>query len=201
MTKLITLLLSIYVLFLLSGCATSDLSYKNDNIHLRINDASLQVHGVALQEKHDNFSTLFLTQRLLRLDDGSLAVFEDARTDMQFQFDQTTPRSIKIIFDAKSVLRVHYDTFIYAFQVVLKDNRVLNVLVAQGYDQELQMLYGMSTEKMNNMLKELGQDAKPAFYKNVIDLSSEPTPYITGWTVQKVHLAPLVVPVPRFGRL
>ena len=201
MTKLITLLLSIYVLFLLSGCATSDLSYKNDNIHLRINDASLKVHGVALQEKHDNFSTLFLTQRLLRLDDGSLAVFEDARTDMQFQFDQTTPRSIKIIFDAKSVLRVHYDTFIYAFQVVLKDNRVLNVIVAQGYDQELQMLYGMSTEKMDDILKELGQDAKPAFYKNVIDLSSEPTPYVSRWTVQKVHLVPLVVPVPRFGRL
>ncbi len=186
---------------MLSGCATSDLSYKNDNIHLRIKDESLQVHGVALQEKHDNFSTLFLTQRLLRLDDGNLVVFEDARTDMQFQFDQTIPRSIKIIFDAKSVLRVHYNTFIYAFQVVLKDNRVLNVLVAQGYDRELQMLYGMNTKKMDDMLKELGQDSKPAFYKNVIDLRSEPTPYITRWTVQKVHFAPLVVPVPRFGRL
>ncbi|HEY9128881.1 MAG TPA: hypothetical protein VIN02_03500 [Sulfurovum sp.] len=201
MKKLIKPFLTVFVLFILSGCATSDLSYKNDNIHLRINDASLQVHGVTLQEKHDNFSTLFLTQRLLRLDDGSMAVFEDARTDMQFQFDQTTPRSIKIIFDAKSVLRVHYNTFIYAFQVILKDNRVLNVLVAQGYNQELQMLYGMSTEKMNDMLKELGQDAKPAFYKNVIDLSSEPSPYVSRWTVQKVHLAPLVVPVPRFGRL
>ena len=201
MKKLIKPFLTIFVLFMLSGCATSDLSYKNDNIHLRINDASLQVHGVTLQEKHDNFSTLFLTQRVLRLDDGSMAVFEDARTDMQFQFDQTTPRSIKIIFDAKSVLRVHYNTFIYAFQVILKDNRVLNVLVAQGYNQELQMLYGMSTEKMNDMLKELGQDAKPAFYKNVIDLSSEPSPYVSRWTVQKVHLAPLVVPVPRFGRL
>ena len=201
MKKLIKPFLTIFVLFILSGCATSDLSYKNDNIHLRINDASLQVHGVTLQEKHDNFSTLFLTQRLLRLDDGSMAVFEDARTDMQFQFDQTTPRSIKIIFDAKSVLRVHYNTFIYAFQVILKDKRVLNVLVAQGYNQELQMLYGMSTEKMNDMLKELGQDAKPAFYKNVIDLSSEPSPYVSRWTVQKVHLAPLVVPVPRFGRL
>ena len=201
MKKLIKPFLTIFVLFMLSGCATSDLSYKNDNIHLRINDASLQVHGVTLQEKHDNFSTLFLTQRLLRLDDGSMAVFEDARSDMQFQFDQTTPRSIKIIFDAKSVLRVHYNTFIYAFQVILKDNKVLNVLVAQGYNQELQMLYGMSTEKMNDMLKELGQDAKPAFYKNVIDLSSAPSPYVSRWTVQKVHLAPLVVPVPRFGRL
>lgn len=201
MNKIINLLSLSLMAMLFNGCATSNLSYQNENINLRIDNASLQVHGVTLEKKLDNFSTLFLTQKLLRLDDGSLVVFEDAETDMQYRFEPTTPRSIKIIFDAKQVIRVHYNTFIYAFQVVQKDNRVLNVLVAQSYDQELQMVYGMSTKKLDEMLNELDQNAKPAYYKNVIDLSKESSPYISQWTTQKVHIVPLVVPIQRLGRL
>ena len=201
MKHLFKLLLSSLIIILSSGCATSNLSYNNENINLRINNASLQLPGVTLKEKNDNFSTLFLTQKLLRLDDGSLVVYEEANTDMQYRFDPTTPRSIDIIFDAKQVIKIHYNTFIYAFQVVLKDNRVLNVLVAQGYDQELQMVYGMSTEKLNKMLKDLDQNTKPAYYKNVINLKNEPIPFISRWSTRKVHLAPLVVPVRRIGRL
>ena len=201
MNRVIKGLSALLIVVLLSGCATSTLSYKNENINLRIDNASLEVHGITLEDKLDNFSTLFLTQKLLRLDDGSLVVFEEAETDMQYRFDPTTPRSIQIIFDAKRVIRVHYNTFIYAFQVVLKDNRVLNVLVSQGYDQELQMVYGMSTDKLDEILKRLGQNAKPGTYKNVIDLSKEPSPYISQWTTHKVHIVPLVVPIRRVGRL
>ena len=187
-------LLSALVVLLLSGCAMSDLSYNNETIYLRIDDASLRVKGKRLEEKNDNFSTLFLTQKLVRIDDATLVVFEEARTDMQYKFEPTIPRSIKIIFDAKKVIKVHYNTFIYAFQVVLKDNRVLNVLVAQGNNQRLQMLYGMSTDKMDQMLRELGQDVKPALYKDVIDLRNEPTPFMSQWSIRSVHLTPLVVP-------
>jgi len=131
-TKMTKLLFTIITLLIISGCATSNLSYKNEELNLRINETSLQVHGTQLDQKNENFSTLFLTQKLLRLDDGSLVVYEEAETDMQYRFDPTTPRSIKIIFDAKRVIKLHYNTFIYAFQVILKDSRVLNVLVAQG---------------------------------------------------------------------
>jgi len=199
LNKILKPLLSAFVVLLLSGCATSDLSYNNENIHLRIKDASLQVKGKTLEAKHDNFSTLFLTQKLVRLDDTTLVVFEEARTDMQYRFEPTTSRSIKIIFDAKQVIRVHYNTSIYAFQVVMKGKRVLNVLVAQGYNQRLQMLYGMSTDKMNEMLSALGQDVKPALYKDVIDLRDEPTPFMSQWSIRSVHLAPLVVPFRPFG--
>lgn len=201
MKKMIKLLFPTLFVLIISGCATSNLSYNNENINLRINDASLEVHGEKLEEKNENFSTLFLTKNLLRLDDGSMVVYEEAETDMQYQFDPPTPKSIGIIFDAKRVIRVHYNTFLYAFQVVLKDNRVLNLLAAQNYDQELQMVYGMSTEKLNHMLIKLDQNAKPAYYKNVINLSNEPTPYMSKWTIPKVHLVPLVIPLSRLGRL
>lgn len=199
MKQIITFIVSTFIALQLTGCATSDLSYKNETITLRIKDSSLQVHGITLQEKYDNFSTLFLTQKLLRLDDGSLVAYEKARTDIQYQFEQTTPRSIKIIFDAKRVINVYYNTFIYAFQLLLADNRVLNVLVSQGYNQELQMLYGMSTEQLNKMLIKVDPHAQPVFYyKDVIDLRNEPKPFISNWTILKVHFVPLVIPLRLF---
>jgi argonaute-like protein implicated in RNA metabolism and viral defense len=199
--KIIKQLLFITVILLISGCGTSNISYQNEQLSLQINKSHLQVHGTQVDQRKENFSTLFLTKNLLRLNDGSLIVYEDARTDMQYQFDPTATRSIDIIFDAKRVVKVYYNALIYAFQVVLKDNRVLNVLATQSYDQELKMVYGMSTEKLNSMLKNLDPNAKPVHYNNVINLSHEPTPFMSRWTTWKVHFVPLVVPLRRIGRL
>ena len=195
------LLVSLVLILLISACATSNISYKNEQLSLQINDSHLQIHGTQLKQHRENFSTLFLTQNLLRLDDGSIVMYEEAQTDMQYQFDPTTIRSIGIIFDAKRVVKVYYKALVYAFQVILKDNRVLNVLATQGYDQKLQIVYGMSTEKLNSMLKNLDPDAQPVEYKNVINLSHEPTPFISQWTTWKVHFVPLVIPLRRMGRL
>ena len=195
------LLVSIVLILLISACATSNISYKNEQLSLQINDSHLQIHGTQLKQHRENFSTLFLTRNLLRLDDGSMVMYEEAQTDMQYQFDPTTPRSIGIIFDAKRVVKVYYKALVYAFQVILKDNRVLNVLATQGYDQKLQIVYGMSTKKLNSMLKNLDPDAQPVEYKNVINLSHEPTPFISQWTTWKVHFVPLVIPLRRIGSL
>ena len=199
-SKITKLLVSLVLILLISGCATSNISYKNEQLTLQINDSHLQIQGTQLKQHRENFSTLFLTQKLLRLDDGNMVMYEEAQTDMQYQFDLPTTRSIGIIFDAKRVVKVYYNALIYAFQVVLKDNRVLNVLATQGYDQELKMVYGMSTEKLNNMLKNLDPDALPVDYKNVINLRNEPTPFMSQWTTWKVHFVPLVVPLRRIGR-
>ncbi len=197
--KITKLLLPTIIILLISACATSNLSYNNEQLSLNVNEAHLQVHGTQLKQHRENFSILFLTQNLLRLDDGSIVMYEEARTDMQYEFEPTTTRSIRIIFDAKTIVRVYEKAFLYAYQLVLKDNRVLNVLVSQSYDQELQMLYGMSTEKLDSMLKELDPNAKPAYYKNVINLSRESNPLMSHWTTWKIHFVPLVIPVRRFG--
>lgn len=200
MFKNIKHLLLTSLVLLISGCGTSSISYQNEQLSLQINKSQVQVHGTQVKQRTENFSPLFITQKLMRLDDGSFIVYEDARTDMQYQFDPTTPRSISIIFDAKRVVKVYYNSFIYGFQVVLKDNRVLNLIASQNFDQELQMVYGMSTEKLNSMLKELDQDAQPAYYKNVINLHNEPTPFMSRVTTWKVNFVPLVIPLRRVGR-
>ncbi len=186
---------------LLSGCATPNLSYNNEQLNLKVKNNNLQIHGTKLKQERENFSTLFLTQDLLRLDDGSLVMYEYAETDMQYQFDPTTTRSIGIIFDARSVNKVYENSLLFAYQVILQDNRVLNLIVSQSYDQELIMLYGMSTSKLNSMLRDLDPNAPLAYYNNSIDLSRERNPLMSRWTTYKVHITPLVIPVRRFGRL
>lgn len=186
---------------LLSGCANPNLSYNNEQLNLQVKNSNIQIHGTQLKQEKENFSTLFLTQDLLRLDDGSLVMYEYAKTDIDYQFDPTTTRSIGIIFDARSVNKVYENSFLFVYQVVLQDNRVLNMIVSQAYDQELIMLYGMSTPKLNSMLRDLDPNAPLAYYKNSIDLSRERTPLMSRWTTYKVHITPLVVPIRRFGRL
>ncbi len=198
MSNLTKVLLLSAVLILINSCATSNLSYHNEQLNLQINDSHLQVRGTQLKQQRENFSTLFLTQCLLRLDDGSTVIYEKAKTDIQYEFEPTTTRTISIIFDAKKVIRVYYNTLIYAFQVVLQDNRVLNVLATKGFDQELNMVYGMSTEKLNSMLIKLDPNARPAYYKNTINLSNESEPFMSRWTTWKVHFIPLIIPVRRF---
>ena len=199
--KLSTKLLSTGIaLLLLTACGpTSNLNYRNGELSIQLSDQNLQLHGKMLKQNRENFSILFLTQSLLRLDDGSMVMYEDARTDLQYQFDPITTTSISVIFDAKSMVRVYSNAFLYAYQIVLPDNRILNLIASQSYDQELQMVYGMSTKKLDSMLKKLDPNAQPAHYKNVIDLSHEPNPLISRWTTTKINFYPLVIPLRRFG--
>ncbi len=195
-----TLLSTVTTLLLLTACGpTSNLTYKNEQLSIQRSDQNLQLHGKQLKQNRENFTTLFLTQSLLRLDDGSMVMYEDARTDLQYQFDPTTTTIISVVFDAKSVSRVYTNSFLYAYQLLLQDNRVLNVMVTQAYDQEMQMVYGMSTKKLDSMLKKLDQNAQPAYYRNVIDLSRESNPLISRWTTSKINFYPLVIPLRRFG--
>lgn len=187
-------------LLLLTACGpTSNLNYNNGQLSIQLSDQNLQLHGTQLKQNRENFSILFLRQSLLRLDDGSMVMYEDARTDLQYQFDPGTTTSISVIFDAKSMIRVYTNGFLYAYQIILPDNRILNLIASQSYDQELQMVYGMSTKKLDSMLQKLDPNAEPAHYKNVIDLSQESKPLISRWTTTKINFYPLVIPLRRFG--
>lgn len=199
--KLSTTLLSAGIaLLLLTACGpTSNLNYRNGQLSIQLSDQNLQLQGKQLKQNRENFSILFLRQSLLRLDDGSMVMYEDARTDLQYQFDPPTTTTITVLFDAKSVIRVYSNNFLYAYQIVLPNNRMLNLLVSQSYDQELQMVYGMSTKKLNSMLQKLDPNAQPAHYQNVIELSQESNPLMSRWTTTKINFYPLVIPLRRFG--
>ena len=197
----IKLLFILVILLLLNSCSTpSTLSYANEQLKIQINKKRIQVPSTQIKLTKENFSILFLEQKLLRLDDGSLVMFESAETDMQYMFDPPTTRTISVIFDAINVVRVYEKDFIYAYQLVLKDHRVLNIIVSQGYDQELQMVYGMSSKQFVKTLNRLNANINAVPYKNAIELRNEPNPLLSRWTTWKVNFYPLVIPLRRLGR-
>ena len=200
MKKNIKLLLMTVILLLLNSCTNpSILDYDNTNLNLKVEKKRIQVPSTQIKSNRENFSILFLEQKLLRLDDGSLVMFEEAETDMQYQFDPTTTTTISVVFDAINVVKVYEKDFIFAYQLVLKDHRVLNIIVSQGYTQELQMVYGMSTKQFVKTLNKLNTNINSVPYQNAIELKNEPDPLMSRWTTWKVNFYPLIIPVRRIG--
>ena len=200
MKKIIRLAFATIVILMISGCGMSNLSYDNKQLTVQVEKEYLQMDGALLNKHRDNFSSLFLSQKVLRLNEGNLVVYEDARTDLSYEFEPPITRSIKIIFEAKSVIMVYGKSHLYAYQLILKDGRILNIVAQQGDTQQLKFLYGLSTSQLNKMLKYLDPDTEGAYYKQVIKLQDEGHAILSKWNVQKVHFVPLVVPLARMMR-
>lgn len=202
MYKNIKLLALLTFIFMISACSRpSVLQYDKSNLNLQLEDKRIQVPSTQIQLKIVNFGSLFLEQKLLRLDDGSLVMYEEAETDMQYMFQPTTKRIISVVFDAIKVINIYEKDYISAYQLVLKDRRILNIIVAQVFDQELQMVYGMSSKQYVNTLNRLGADINGLPYSTTIELKNEPEPLLSKWTMSKVMFEPLVIPMLRSGRL
>ncbi len=197
MKKITKLLFATTAILMLSSCGMSNLSYDNKQLTIQVEKEYLQMNGTLLNERRDNFSSLFLSQKILRLDEGNLVVYEDARTDLNYQFDPTTTRSIEVIFEAREVIRVYGKSLLFAYQLILKDGRILNVIAQQDDDQYLRILYGMSTAQLNKMLKQVDPDAREAYYKQVIIIQDKQHAIFSKWDIKKIHFYPLVVPLRR----
>jgi len=197
MKKIIGLVYATIAILMISGCGMSHLSYDNKLLTVQVEKEYLQMNGTLLNERRDNFSSLFLSQKILRLDEGNLVVYEDARTDLNYQFDPTTTRSIEVIFEAREVIRVYGKSLLFAYQLILKDGRILNVVAQQDDDQYLRILYGMSTAQLNKMLKQVDPDAREAYYKQVIIIQDKQHAIFSKWDIKKIHFYPLVVPLRR----
>ena len=187
----------ITVLFIFTGCASSDLHYTKDTLYLTVDKTSLDLQGTEVASKRNNFSILFLNQKQIRLKDGSIIVYENARTDMRYEFATTPQRIVKYLFDAKQVIELYGHASLYAYQVILVDNSVLNLIVQKKSPQELTFLYGLNTQRFNHILHTLTQQNITAHYKHVIDLKTIKNPYLSTWSTVKINFIPLVRPVPR----
>lgn len=199
MYKHIKLLVLVTIPLLFSACTTpAALQYDNKNLNLILKQKRIQVPGTQIKSNRENFGILFLNQKLLRLNDSSLVMYETAKTDMQYMFQPITPRIISVVFDAVNIVKVYEKDSLYAYQLILKDHRILNIIVTQGYVDELQMVYGMSSKQFVKTLKRLNANINSVPYPNAIELKYEQDPLISRWTTWKINFYPLVVPLPRF---
>jgi hypothetical protein len=197
------LLLAVITLFIINGCGgISYLAYNSQQLIIQLDENQLVLKGTLLDQKRDSFSSLYLTQNIIRLNEGELVVYEDARTDLDYEFEPMITRSIKTVFEANRIIVVYTKNHLFAYQLLLTNGKLLNVIAQQGDTQHLKFVYGMSTTQLNKMLKQLDPNANKAYYKQVMKLQNAKDAILSKWDVQKVHFVPLVVPLPRFmGRM
>jgi hypothetical protein len=195
MKRVINFLFLFALLFVLGGCSTTDLSYNNNALVLQLDSQSLHLNASNLGERRENFGNLYLSYRVLQLDDGNKVVYEKVRTDSSYEFNFTTMTSIKIIFDAIEISEIYFSSSFYVLQLTLQDGRVLNTIVEQLEDQSLNIVYGLSNKQVYNLLNQLGANAFRPLRKNVIKIQSVNSSIYSNWTTKKVHFIPLIVPV------
>jgi len=194
MYSVIKLLITMFMLAFLTGCSTTDLSYKNSQLVLQVNDKHLQVNSRFINNRMNNFGTLFIDQKLLQLSEGNMVVYEKARTDDMYEFYFPTIDTIKIVFDARYVRVVYFSSSFYIMQVVLADGRPLNVIVEQLEDQSLNMVYGMTNKQINHLLNQLDSQERMPVDQHVITLDRQQSAILSRWTTYKVNIMQLVGP-------
>lgn len=187
---------AVMTLFFMQGCANSYLYYteKDQKLTLSLNNIVQQFNGKTVAQQRKNFSSLFLTQKVLRMDDGSVLVYEDGYTDPNFQFEQITSYSIRVIFEARSLYRVYSKDNLYFYQVALSNGHIINLITQQSDNQKLTMLYGMSTKSMNTLISKFDQNAPKAKILDVVRIKEPNSAIKSRWDFQKVHFVPLVGP-------
>ena len=94
-------------ILLLSACSSSQLTYRDDRILIQSGNTSIVNDAQFVSKRSQNFSTLFIDQKILKMPEGNLIVYEDARTDLQYEFGPSLSRIIRIVFDARALVPVY----------------------------------------------------------------------------------------------
>ena len=194
MYKVVKFLFLVLVLGVLSACSTTDLGYKNNKLVLQVDGKHLQVNSKLINQRMNNFGTLYINQQLLQLDDGNTVVYEKARTDDTYEFYFPTIDTIRIVFDARYIKVVYFSSSFYILQLILNDGRALNVIVEQLEDQSLNMVYGMTNKQINHLLRQLDVKESMSVNQNIITLYHQKNVILSRWTTYKVNVMQLVGP-------
>ncbi len=195
MIKIIHLLFLGIVLTIIVGCKTANLTYQNSAVHLQLDDEHFQVEGKTLHQYTDNYANLFLVQKLLRLKDGSIIIYEEAKTDDLYEFNYSAIPTIKAVFDARSVTQIYFKSSFYLLQLTLQDGSILNLAAENIDDQRLAYVYGMNTGEFKKMIKKLTIQNVPLQTQRVVTLSNDKSAIQSRWNTKKINFIPLVTPV------
>ncbi len=189
--KILNIIL-ISTLFL--GCSITTLSYDNQNLSLSLDGEHIKIGAKTLKSESENYGNLYLSRRVLRLDNSTLLVYEKVRVDDQYELNFSTTKTVEIVFETKKISRVYSHKGLYLYQLLLKEHKVLNLVVEQFLDQEIVFIYGMKSSQMRELLKDINATTARALVDDVVVLDGRDV-VKSRWSSQKVHFAPLITPL------
>ena len=182
--------------FFITACGVSTIDYISPTLTLQVEQNQVLLDAKELKREVQYFRTLQINKRILALKEGNIVVYEDASTDLSYEFDRSTTSVIQTVFEARSVLKTYASHNLYGFQLKLSTGKWLNVIAQQSESQRLRFVYGMSTKQFNTLLKQLDPNARSASYMNVIVFKNAHHVLLAKWTTMKVDFLPLVRPLP-----
>jgi len=68
---------AILIVWLLTGCSSAHIHYNGQEITMQVDKTLVQIAGRLVGEKRQNFSSLYLSQKIIQTREGNLVVYEN----------------------------------------------------------------------------------------------------------------------------
>ncbi len=194
-------LLFVTALFVMTACIPQgSIVHNNKSIVLKTAERSVAIDAKTDTKRHKSFSSLYLTQTILKTDSGNLIVYEEADIDSQYEFKHTLERTIDVIFEPRSTQLVLAAGNLYAYRLSLPTG-VLNLIAQKDGIFTMKFLYGMNDTQFKKIVKSFDPNVDLPTVKHLVVLHHTDEAIHSKWDIFKVQFYPLVRLMPRMRPL
>ena len=199
--KRIILFLLIGVLFI--GCTNSSLALnKKEELVFNYNSNEFLLTNKIIDYKYLNYKDLFVKQYKLKNEDGRVLFYEDARTELNFEFNFSALYTVMYIFDdAQKYEEVYRKNNLRLIQLKLKNKKNVNVLIQASDTQIISYVYGFSNDEFIKLARELAKESSEEVrelqYQGITLNKSQKS--LTNWNDKMVYFTPLITPLRMMG--
>lgn len=175
----------------------SSLGLSQDKITISLNKKSTFIKVQLIEEKNLIFQTLYVKQKILERENGSLLVLEESRTDEGYQYNFPTSKSVQMILDAKEIKILLQANSLYFAQAVMRNREILNVIFRQSDDQSLILLYGLGNTELLGIIEALKSSVSPLVsdvMHDVLMMDNQEYAIKTRWSTRLHAIDGLITP-------
>ena len=188
-------------LFLVTACVPQGSIVHTDNsLVLKTAERAVTIDATTNAKRHKSFSSLYLTQTILKTDSGNLIVYEKADIDSQYEFKHTLERTIDVIFEPRSKQLVMTAGNLYAYRLNFPKG-VLNLVAQKDGIFTMKFLYGMNDTQFKKVIKAFDPNIHLPNTKHTVILHHTDDAILSKWDIFKVQFYPLVRLMPRMRPL
>lgn len=192
-----------FISILFIGCTHSSLKLtKKEELVFNYNSSAFLLSSSIVDSKLLNYKDLFVKQYKLEDENSRVLFYEDARTELNYEFNFSGLYTVMYIFDdAKEYEEVYRKNNLRLIQLKLKDKKSVNVLIQASDTQIISYVYGFSNEEFLKLATKLvensDEEIKQLKYEGTT-LSKSQSP-LTNWNDKLVYFTPLITPLRMIG--
>lgn len=188
-------------LFIATGCIPQcSIIHTDNSLVLKTTERAVTIDATTNAKRHKSFSSLYLTQTILKTDGGNLIVYEKADIDSQYEFKHTLERTIDVIFEPRSKQLVLTAGNLYAYRLNLPKG-VLNLVAQKDGIFTMKFLYGMNDTQFKKIIRTFDPNLHLPNAKYPVVLQHTDDAILSKWDIFKVQFYPLVRLMPRMRPL